>query len=210
MKIKLYNQEGKELREIDLPEDIFGLDINHDLLHQAFLAQKNNKRAAIANTKTRSDVRGGGKKPWKQKGTGRARVSSIRSPLWKGGGITFGPTNERNFSQKINKKMKKKAILMALSSKIGSSELMVIDNIVLADAKTKLAKNVVDNLSIKEKTLVVQPSVDGVIQRSFRNLPKIKTILASSLNVADLLEYKRLIIIEESINVIKENFVVKA
>ncbi len=210
MKIKLYNQEGKELREIDIPEDVFGLDINHDLLHQAFLAQKNNKRAAIANTKTRSDVRGGGKKPWKQKGTGRARASSIRSPLWRGGGIIFGPTNERNFSQKINKKMKKKAVLVALSSKLSSNELTIIDNIALADAKTKLAKNIVNNLSIKEKTLIVQPSVDDTIQRSFRNIPRIKTILANSLNVVDLLEYKRLVVIEDAINVIKENFVVKA
>ncbi|TRZ77784.1 50S ribosomal protein L4 [bacterium] len=210
MDIKLYNQEGKEVKDINLPEDIFGLEINHDLLHQSYLAQKNNKRDAIANTKTRKDVRGGGKKPWKQKGTGRARASSIRSPLWKGGGVTFGPTNERNFSQKINKKMKKKAILMAISSKFGSSELMVIDNIVLADAKTKLAKNIVENLVIKEKTLIVQPSCNDIIQRSFRNIPRVKTILANSLNVVDLLEYKRLIVLEEAISVIKKTFIIKA
>jgi len=206
MKIKLYNQEGKELKDIDIPEDVFGLKINHDLLHQTYLAQKNNSRDAIANTKTRSEVRGGGKKPWKQKGTGRARVSSIRSPLWRGGGITFGPTNERNFSQKINKKMKRKAILMALSSKVGSNELTVIDNIVLVDAKTKLAKDIMGKLSVKEKTLIVQPVCNDVIQRSFRNIPKVKTILANSLNVADLLEYKKLIIMEEAIAVIRQIF----
>jgi len=206
MKAKLYNQDGKELKDIELPEDIFGLKINHDLLHQSFLAQKNNKRVAIANTKTRSDVRGGGKKPWKQKGTGRARASSIRSPLWKGGGVTFGPTSERNFSQKINKKMKKKSILMALSSKVGSEQLMVVDNIVLAEAKTKLAKSVVANLSIKEKTLIIQPIGNDLIQRAFRNIPKVKTILASSLNVVDLMETKRLVIMEGAIEVIQKTF----
>lgn len=207
MKTKLYNQQGEELREIDLPDEIFGLKISDELLHQAYLAQKNNSRVAIANTKTRKEVRGGGKKPWKQKGTGRARHSSIRSPLWRGGGITFGPTNERNFSEKINKKMKRAAILMALSSKVVSGELIMVDDIRLDEIKTKAANAIVKNLPIKNKALIVQAEKSNVLIKSFRNIPRIKTILANSLNVADLLETKYLVLTEPAINSIKNIFV---
>jgi len=207
MKIKLYNQQGEELRDLELPDDIFGLKINNELLHQAYIAQKNNSRSPIANTKTRKEVRGGGKKPWKQKGTGRARASSIRSPLWRGGGVVFGPTNERNFSQKINKKMKKTAILMALSSKAVSGELIVVDDIKISEIKTKAADNIVKSLPIKNKALIAQPEKNEILQKSFRNLPKIKTILANSLNVVDLMETKCLVLTELSIEIIKNTFV---
>lgn len=206
MKTKVYNQQGQEIKEIDLPDNIFGLKINHDLIHQAYLAQRANSRSAIANTKTRKEVRGGGRKPWKQKGTGRARHGSIRSPLWRGGGVVFGPTNERNYSQKINKRMNRQAILMALSSKAESGEVLVLDSLVLNEIKTKKAFNILKALPIKGKTLIAQPDKDKIAQKSFRNVPGAKTILANSLNVLDLMDNRNLIITENGINTVKNTF----
>lgn len=208
MEISVYNQKGEELKKIQLPEEIFGLKINADLLKQAYLAQKNNSRAAISNTKTRKDVRGGGKKPWKQKGTGRARAGSIRSPLWRGGGTVFGPASERNYSQKINKKMKRKAILMALSSKVSSKELFMVDDIKIGKIAAREAKDFLKNISVfGKKTLIAQHEKNDAVVKSFRNIPEAKTILAKSLNVADLMDIKNLVLTENSINVIRDTFV---
>ena len=137
MKTVIYNLKGEEVGESDLPSEIFGFKkLNHDLMHQALVAQIANSRQVIAHTKTRKEVKGGGRKPWRQKGTGRARHGSIRSPLWKGGGVTFGPRKNKNFSKKINKKMKRKALFMALSSKVLDKEIVLVDKLVLRDAKT--------------------------------------------------------------------------
>ena len=136
MKTDLYNQAGEIINQVELPDQVFGLKINSDLLYQAVMAQLGNSRQVLAHTKGRSEVRGGGKKPWRQKGTGRARHGSIRSPIWKGGGVTFGPTKERNFSKTINKKMKRKALFMALSSKVTDQQLMVFDHLSIEKPKT--------------------------------------------------------------------------
>ena len=147
MKFKVYNQKGEELKKADLPEELFGLKINSDLLHQAVVAQQANKRKLVAYAKDRSEVRGGGRKPWPQKGTGRARHGSIRSPIWVGGGVTFGPVKERNYNKKINKKMRRKALFMSLSSKVKDESLVLLDKLELNQPKTKEIKEIFNNLS---------------------------------------------------------------
>ncbi len=137
LKIKIYSQNGNVVKETELNPEIFGVAVKESVVHQVAVAQMANARVAIADTKDRSEVRGGGKKPWRQKGTGRARQGSIRSPLWKGGGVVFGPKSARNFSQKINKKMKRKALFMCLSDKVNNNFLVVIDQLKLTAGKTK-------------------------------------------------------------------------
>ena len=204
MKISIYNQKGEEAGKIDLPDEIFNVRMNSDLVHQVVMAQMANQRQVLAHTKTRGEVRGGGKKPWKQKGTGRARVGSIRSPLWKGGGVTFGPRNDRNFTKKINKKMKQKALLMAFSSKVKDNEMIVLDKFELGRAKTKEMANLLDKLSLKKSVLISLPKRDDSIYRASRNIPGIKMTLANSLNVVELLKYKYLLMPKDTIEVIKE------
>lgn len=213
MKLPLYNQKGEEVGEISLPEEIFGVKVNFDLLHQALTTQTANSRLAIAHTKKRSEVRGGGKKPWRQKGTGRARHGSIRSPIWIGGGVVFGPTKERNFSKKINKRMKKKALFMGLSGKLKDNQIVAVDKLEITQGKTKEMVDIFKSLSQKldEKkglsALLILPKKDKLITRASSNLKKAKTILADSLNVADILNYKYLILPKESIEVIKKHYV---
>src|SRR3989338_2325431 len=149
MQTNLYNQIGDVVGQIELPDEVFGLKINQDLLHQAVVAQLGNSRQVLAHTKDRSEVRGGGKKPWRPKGTGRARQGSIRSPQWIGGGIVFGPLKTRNFSLKINKKMKQKAMFMALSDKLASNDLIVLDNLEMKESKTKAFDLILTNLEKK-------------------------------------------------------------
>jgi len=217
MKVNLYNQNAEIIGEAELPDDIFGLKINPDLVHQVLTAQMANSRQVIAHTKDRSEVRGGGRKPWRQKGTGRARHGSRRSPLWKGGGVTFGPTKERNFEKKINKKMKRKAIFMVLSSKAGDKELMLLDDLKLNTPKTKEAFSVIDRLSEKlvgykktkkkrDSILLVAPERNEAILQAVNNLPFVEIIEARNLNVRDLLEKKYLVLLKESIPVIKRTF----
>ena len=150
LSLKIYNIEGEEAGDIKLPAGIFGIEINNDLLYQAITIQRANSRKVFAHTKDRSEVRGGGKKPWQQKGTGRARHGSTRSPVWVGGGITFGPRKEKNFKKKINKKAKRKAIFMALSSKVKDKELLVLDKLELKEPKTKTMVKILENV-IKKK-----------------------------------------------------------
>ena len=200
MKEIVYNQKGEEVSKTDLPEDIFGLEINDDLVHQAAVAQMANSRKVIAHTKDRSEKRGGGRKPWRQNGTGRARHGSIRSPIWKGGGVTFGPTKERVFSKKVNKKVKRKALCMVLSSKVRDKELVLIDNLEISEIKTKKMSQFLVNLSKKIKkdlnkgTLIISPKKDEKISRASRNIPKIKVIAANNLNILDILSYKYLLL----------------
>ncbi|MBL7053088.1 MAG: 50S ribosomal protein L4 [Candidatus Portnoybacteria bacterium] len=212
MKISIYNQKGEEIEKTDLPVKIFGLEINKDLVHQVVVAQMANARKVIAHTKDRSEVRGGGRKPWKQKGTGRARHGSIRSPIWRGGGITFGPTKERVFTKKINKKMKTKALFMTLSSKVKDNQLILLDKIELAEAKTKQMTEVIKDLKNKVKKdldksiLIVLPSSNQDIVRASKNIPKVKIIRADSLNVLDVLTYKYLLVLQGSIKVIEKTY----
>ena len=137
LKIKVYNQAAEPVKDLELSANIFNVEASHELLHQAMVAQMANSRQVLAHTKDRSEVSGGGKKPWKQKGTGRARAGSSRSPIWIGGGVTFGPTKDRNFKKKINQKMKQKAIFMVLSDRVKNNALVVLDSLELAEFKTK-------------------------------------------------------------------------
>jgi len=146
LKIKVYNQEAKTAGEMELSPKVFGVKVNEALVHQAVVTQMANERKVIAHTKTRSEVRGGGKKPWAQKGTGRARHGSSRSPIWKGGGVTFGPRNDRNFKMRINKKMKQGAMFMVLSDKLASNRLVVLDKFSITDFKTKFFNQILTNL----------------------------------------------------------------
>lgn len=205
METTIYNQKGKEEGKVNLPESIFSLPMNNDLVHQVVVSMTSNLRSPIAHTKDRSEVRGGGKKPWRQKGTGRARHGSNRSPIWIGGGVTFGPTNEKNYSKKINKKMKLKALYVVLAQKFREGEILFIDNLEIKDAKTKEAKGVLENLSkIKgyEKILTKKNNSAYLAlgenkqetRRAFSNFGNIFVNDFKNLNVLDILKYKYLVI----------------
>ena len=219
--IEVLNQEGEKIGNFTLDEKVFDGKVNITLIHQAVVTYLANRRKGIASTKTKSEVRGGGAKPWRQKGTGRARVGSIRSPLWVGGGITFGPRKERVFKKKINKKMKRKALFMVLTSKVQDKELILVDNLELKEPKTKLLVEILKNLLKKVakkkdskndkdlKILLVLPKKDDKLIKASRNIPKTKTILADSLNVLDLLSYKYLFMPKEAIGVIEQTYLGK-
>lgn len=205
-KVKLYNQTGKSTKEITLNKEIFEIKIKPELVQQAIRTQEANSRQVIAHTKDRSDVRGGGRKPWRQKGTGRARHGSTRSPLWKGGGVTFGPTKDRNYSLKMNKKAKRKALFMSLSDKLKNKKIVVLDKFELAGIKTKDFMAVIKKLPLKKSILVVLPKSDKNIIKSASNVPKISTINANSLNVIDIIKNNNLLILQDSLKVIEETF----
>jgi len=210
MDYPLYNQKAENIGKVDLPDKIFGLKMNDDLVHQIVTSQMSNKRQVIAHAKGRGEVRGGGKKPWKQKGTGRARHASIRSPIWKGGGVTFGPTKERNFKKKINKKMARKALFMALSSKAKDKQLFVLDNIILENPKTKEMAVILKNLSAlmgkKPTMLLIVPSMEDKIKRSANNLPNFSAVEARNLNPLEVLSYKYLILVKDSVDALSKTF----
>lgn len=207
MKIAVYNQEGKEIDQILLPKEIFDVKMNSDLVHQVVVSQMANRRQVSAHTKDRSQVRGGGKKPWRQKGTGRARHGSIRSPLWIGGGVTFGPTKERVFKKTIPQKMKRKALLMVLSAKANNSSITLLDKIEIEKPKTKFITEILKKLPNGQKNnLFVLSSMDKNIILAARNISQIQTIQAKDLNCLDLLSFPYLILLQESIKTIKETF----
>ena len=210
MELPLYNQKAENIGKVELPEKIFDVKMNNDLVHQVVTSQRSNKRQVIAHTKGRGEVRGGGKKPWKQKGTGRARVGSIRSPIWKGGGVTGGPTKERNFKKKINKKMARKALFMVLSSKVKDNQLFVLDNIILENPKTKemavILKNISSLMGKKPTTLLILPSMDEKIKRSSKNLPNFTAVEARNLNPLEILSYKNLVLVKDSIDALSKTF----
>jgi len=207
MKYIVYNQEGKETGTTLLPKEIFDVKMNPDLLHQVASSQMANRRQVIAHTKDRSEVRGGGRKPWRQKGTGRARHGSIRSPLWKGGGVTFGPTKERVFKKKINKKVKKQALFMVLSAKAKNNLLLILDmDFKQIPAKTKQMAEIFKKLPLKGSVLIALPKKDANFIKVTNNIPQVETIEARNLNALDLLSFKHLILPKESIKVLKDNF----
>jgi len=211
MKIDVYNQQGEQVQTTLLPKEIFEVKINPDLVHQVVVSQMANRRKVIAHAKGRAEVRGGGRKPWRQKGTGRARHSSIRSPLWKGGGVTFGPTKERVFKKKINKKMRRIVLFMVLSAKAKNNLLLILDKLSLPEAKTKLMTKILVKLPFKNKIscLIALPRPDKTVIRVTKNIPNTQTVEARNLNVLDLLSFKYLIMPEETIKVIKETFLKK-
>ena len=207
MKVKVYNQKKEEIEEIELPKEIFEIKLNSDLVHQVVLAQTANQRQGSAKTKTRAEARGGGRKPWRQKGTGRARVGSIRSPIWRGGGVTFGPIAEKVFKKRIPKKMRRRALFMVLSVKAKENLLLVLDKLEIKKPKTKAMAEVLNKLFLKKGSgLIVLPKMDKSIILSVKNIPKTETIQAKDLNVLDLLQYKYVVMPKEAIKIIKETF----
>ena len=207
MKYPIYNQQGKKAEDVVLPKEVFEIPVNTDLIHQVVVSQMANRRISIAHTKTRAEVRGGGKKPWRQKGTGRARAGSIRSPIWRGGGVTFGPRKTRVFKKKIPKKMRKKALFMALSAKAKENLIIILDSLNIDKPKTKLMVKVLNKLPIKNiSCLIALPKKEESIIRAARNIPKVETIQVRDLNTLDLLSSKYLLLPKESIKVIKETF----
>ena len=206
MKTKVYNLDGKEAGEIELPERIFNVAVNEDLVHQVVIAQMANARVAIADTKDRGEVSGGGKKPWKQKGTGRARHGSSRSPIWKGGGVTFGPTSDRNYTKRINKKMKAKALFMVLSEKLREEKILVLDGTKMEKPSTKEMIKSLEKLSIKTKILMALGGRDENILKSVCNITKVSVIASDSLNVVDLLKNDMFVINKEGLKKIEETY----
>ena len=207
MKVNTYDQQGKTIGQTLLPKEIFGVEVNPNLVHQVVVSQIANRRQVSAHTKSRAEVRGGGRKPWRQKGTGRARHGSRRSPLWKGGGVTFGPTKERVFKKKINQKMKRKALLMVLSAKAKNNLLILLDSLKIEKSKTKLMAEILKKLPCQgQSSLIALPTIDKNIIRAANNLVQTETIQAKDLNALDLLNFKYLIIPKIAIKVIKETF----
>jgi large subunit ribosomal protein L4 len=207
MKFDLYNQNGEVSGSTVLPKEIFEVKFNADLVHQIVVSLMANKRQISAHAKTRGEVRGGGKKPWRQKGTGRARAGSSRSPIWKGGGVTHGPRNDRIFEREIPKKMRRKALLMVLSEKAKSKNLIILDKIELINGKTKEMALTLLKLPCKDsKTLIAMPNYDKKIFLASRNIKKTTIEDARNLNVLDLLNSKYLLMTKDSIKTIKDTF----
>lgn len=209
MKTPVYNIKGEKVKDMELPKEVFEVELNPDLVHQVAVSQSSNRRIVRAHTKDRSEVAGGGKKPWKQKGTGRARAGSIRSPLWKGGGITFGPTNRRNFKKKINTKMKRKALLMVLSEKAKNNFVVLLEDLKMEKPKTKDMAGMLRKLpSAKGKGLIILPAMEKNTILSTKNIKGVQTIQAKDLNVLDMLSFKYVIMPTASIETIQKTFAV--
>jgi large subunit ribosomal protein L4 len=201
MKVDVFNQSGKKVSTTELPSEIFEVSVKPDLMHQAFVRQLANARLGTRSTKGRSDVTGGGRKPWRQKGTGRARHGSRRSPIWVGGGKVHTP-KPRDFSLKMPRKMRRAALRSALSAKASLSEIMVLDQLVMEEPKTKDMAKTLQNLVGDNSALVVLPAPDAVVEKSIRNLPNAKSVNAHYLNVRDLLSFERVILPLGAVDVI--------
>ncbi len=204
-KVALYNVSGAQVGEVELAENVFGIEPNKHVLHDAVLMQQASMRAGTHKTKGRSEVRGGGRKPWKQKGTGRARQGSIRSPQWKGGGIVFGPT-PRSYAYKLPKKVRRLALHSALSSKVIGNEIIVLDALQIEAPKTKEITALLNNLKVDRKALVVTAEYDNNVALSVRNLPNAKFVSAEGINVLDILGYDKLIITKDAAKKVEEVF----
>jgi len=211
MDTKIFSQEGKETGKMNLPESVFAVNWNADLVHEVVVSMQSNARAGTAHTKDRSEVRGGGRKPWKQKGTGRARHGSRRSPIWSGGGVTFGPRSEKDYSKKINKNVKAKALAITLSKKFADGELVLVDSLSFEQPKTATAKTLVTALAkgtgIKElitkrknAALVVLGSRDENIEKSFANFGNMEVMQAKDISIVDLLTYKYVVVINPDVS----------
>ncbi len=213
MKADLYNIENSKVGTVELPETIFGASWRPSLVKQVLVAQMANRRLPWAHAKDRSEVRGGGKKPWRQKGTGRARHGSIRSPLWVGGGKAHGPRNDRDYTQKVNKKMKRNAVLSVLSHKYKNGEIKFMENLVLPEVKTKvlaqtLLKFAPETAKSKAKNFnaLLVPETGSNIYRAARNLPKVKALSPESLNVYDLMNYKNILLDQKAVAIIEKHY----
>ena len=215
IKYQVYNQQAEVVGDQELSQAVFGLTVNPALVHQAMVTQLANTRSVIADTKDRSEVSGGGKKPWKQKGTGRARAGSSRSPIWIGGGVTFGPTNDRNFTKKINKKMLGKAICMVFSDRVASHDLIIVDDLAVKDGKTKELKATIEKLLAvdqqgsqiaKPRTLILTGSSIDSVKLAGRNLPRVQVLNDQNINVVSLLRANKFIISQQAIASLQQRY----
>ena len=202
-KIDVYSIEGKKVKEIELNEAVFGIEPNEKIVHIALVNYMANQRQGTASTKTRAEVAGGGRKPWRQKGTGRARQGSTRSPQWIKGGIALGP-KPRDYRYTINKKERRLAIKSVLSSKVLENNLVVVDNLQFEEIKTKQMVNALANLKVEGKTLVVLPEKNLNVQKSAKNIENVKTTLINTINVYDLLKYEKLVIDVQAVKSLEE------
>ena len=200
--VSVYNIEGKEVGTIDLSDAVFGVEVNEHLLHMAVVSQLANKRQGTQKAKTRSEVRGGGRKPWRQKGTGHARQGSTRAPQWTGGGVVFAPT-PRDYSFKFNKKEKRAALKSALTSRVEEKKFIVLDEINFGEIKTKNFQNVLNNLNVA-KALVVLEDGNKNAELSARNIPSVKTARTNTINVYDILKYNTVIATKAAVETIEE------
>ncbi|MBI2506779.1 MAG: 50S ribosomal protein L4 [Candidatus Colwellbacteria bacterium] len=206
MMADLYNKEAKVIGEIEVPDRLFNCPWNPDLVHQALRVQEANKRTVVAHAKGRGEVSGGGKKPWRQKGTGRARHGSTRSPIWVGGGVTHGPTAEKKFSLKLNQKMRQAAIFAILSLRLKKGEVKIVDSLSISEPKTKLLmKTLTHFLGDKPNVLLVLAAPDNLPRASY-NLSAVKTLDPKSLNVYDLLRYKYVLLEKEVIPILEAHY----
>jgi len=202
-KVDVYDIKGKKVSDVELEDSIFGIEPNETIVHSVLVNYLANQRQGTQSTKTRSEVRGGGKKPWRQKGTGRARQGSIRAPQWIKGGIALGP-KPRSYKYRVNKKEKRLAIKSLLSSKVLENELTVVDKLELKEFKTKTMVKALADLKVEGKTLIVLPENNKEVQYSSRNIEGVKTIVANNINVFDLLKYNKLILPLETVKKIEE------
>ena len=204
MEVPIRNMAGEEVGQIQLEDTVFAAPINRGLMHQALVRQLSNARTGTHKTKSRSEVRGGGRKPWRQKGTGRARHGSIRSPIWVGGGTAFGPT-PRKYTKKMPKKMRRAALRSALSIKAGADEIVVLEQLSMEAPKTKAFMRALADLGLEsESVLVILPEQDMAVEKSISNLPQAKSLLSSNLNIQDLLGYDKLLLPQASVDFIHD------
>ena len=208
MKVNVYNQEGEIKSQAELPGEIFDVKLSKDLLHQVAVSQMANRRQGNAHTKDRGEVRGGGKKPWRQKGTGRARAGSTRSPIWKGGGVTFGPLKDKVYKKIVPKKIKRAALFMTLTEKAKKDFIILIEDLKIKTAKTKLVANILEKMPSRSKTILIAlPEMDKDFILASRNIEKTKVMQVKDLNALDILNNKYLIMPKESVKVMEDLFI---
>lgn len=205
MQVPVFNQAGEQVDQVDLREDIFGVEPNKSVMHQALVRQLSNARQGTADTKTRGRVSGGGRKPWRQKGTGRARQGSTRAPHWKGGGVVFGP-HPRSYDQRMPKKMRRLALKSALSAKASENQIRVIDTFKLEAPRTREVDRILGNLNCPTTALILLPGADESVTRSARNLTGVKTLRTNYLNVRDLLGHEYLVMSREALRAVEQFF----
>ena len=202
-KVNVYNQLGEVVGDIELNEAIFGIEVNEHVVYEVVKNHLANRRQGTQSAKTRAEVRGGGRKPWRQKGTGRARQGSIRAPQWKGGGVVFAP-KPRSYRYSVPKKVRRLAMRSVLTSKVLEGELRILDALTIDAFSTKKAKEILKNLSLETKTMIVLPEGNDMIIKSFANLPKVETVVVDYMNVYDLLRFDNLVIVKDALSKIEE------
>lgn len=204
-KVNVYNILGEQVGEIELSEDVFGVEVNQHVLYEVVKNQLANRRQGTQSVKTRAEVRGGGRKPWRQKGTGRARQGSIRAPHWVGGGVAFAP-KPRDYSYKVPKKVKRLAMKSALSSKVLNNEIIVLEELNLEEPKTKEMAKILENIKASKKALIVMDEKNINVIKSARNIPNVETIFVNTLNVYDILKFDSFIITKDAVRKVEEVF----